>query len=124
MANLIFRELERVLQHVLYVDGFEAALVRARERLEIADDRADPLGAMARLADPADDLVQTLPIDSGARKLTLEIAQAQDDVGERVVDLVRNARRQRAERGETVGLDQPCLDGLTLGDVASERQDG
>src|SRR5581483_7490426 len=71
-----------------------------------------------------DRLVEAL---EGVRRLQLDDAMRElrvvDDARERVVDLVRDARRELAERGEARVLPGGGLDELALAEVHEDAQD-
>src|SRR5258706_466485 len=50
VADLVPRHVRRRVQHLVHVDRTGLEVLRLRERLEVAHDRADPLGPVERLA--------------------------------------------------------------------------
>jgi hypothetical protein len=82
-------------------------------REKVADDARDALGALARVAHRAEQLVELLllllarrgrRVAQERRDLVAEVVDVRDDVGERVVQLVRDARCERAYGGEPLRL--------------------
>ena len=86
----------------------------AREGLEITHDLADPLRPLARVLERPHHLAGR---GAGPRQLLERVGEVREDEGERVVDLVRHAGRERAERRHAVGEEELRLERALLGDV-------
>ena len=101
------------------VDGRELVRLARREHLEIADDGPDALGSfegfVEQLGGPRG--VVAFAQASGGD------AQIPHHIGERIVDLVTDARCEPAERGQTLRRHQLHLEPTPLGDVAERGDD-
>jgi hypothetical protein len=115
-----------------HVDDRAAFLVRAREGLEAADDLPDPLGTLPRFARHLRPFGQLrrhrLWVDRP--QLLGQHVDVRHHVGEGIVDLVRDARRERAHGSHAVGEDELALQallhllGVLLGGHVPEHEDG
>ncbi len=94
------RDVDRAPQ----VDRHHPRLVDARERAQRVDDVANALGPLARLAHQR---AKPLAIDGRRAKPFFDQLEVAGDVGEGVIDLVGDARRERAERREPFVQRQP-----------------
>ena len=116
------------------VDRPALLLVAAREHPQVAHDVAHALGALARLGQRLARLVERVARcrrrrhAAGAadarrerRDLVPHEVDVGDDVRERVVDLVRDARRQRPDRRHAAREDQLVLHPPPLRQIADEE---
>ena len=118
-------KVERFLDKRIEVDGLLVAPAAARMREHALDDvvgalavRNDPLEIVGQRFDDLVDFAASFFVEGrdGRRGRLLQFVQQPDrkpgeivDEVERVLDLVRDAGRELAERGEFLGLDQPIL---------------
>ena len=133
VADLVPGHVDRRVEHAAHDHRPARLLVAAREDLEVAHDVAHPLGALARLAQrldrprPGSGRCRPAPTTAAPacrgqrRQLPPREVDVRDDVRERVVDLVRHARRQRPDRRHAPGEDQLLLHLPALGEVADEE---
>ena len=97
---------------VAQVHQSHLARARADEGLQLADD-------LCRLHGAGADLVHALQMFRIERPATQELGLTHDD-GERIVDLVRHAAHELADRGELARLQEPFLRRLDLADTRGE----
>ncbi len=118
LPDLAEDDLDRRVEHAPHVDVGTMLVAGARERLHVQNDAADPLGALEGIVEACADFVQSIEracrvrignlhrsraMDGGdvvvdePRHLFLEELQVRDDVRQRVVDLVGDARGECAE---------------------------
>ena len=83
---------------------------------QVAHDHAHPVGALHDVAERADHLLQGGHAAAQPEPTDRPLRVGEDE-GERVVQLVGHAGRERPERGEPVGALQPILGPAQLGDV-------
>ncbi len=95
--------------------------LRARAR-EILHDESDAFASLERLGEHAQRFRARFFGWDDARESDAELLQVKDDIGQRVVNLVSDARRQSADRREPVRVDQPRLHALAFRHVAAERE--
>ncbi len=119
VPDLVPGHAQRGLEHVLDLHGAPPLLVgRAREDPEVADDLTHALGGVSGVAQLFDDLVEpAIEARLGgelAHRFRGEL-EVGADRGERVVDLVGDARRERADRGHAIGDEELLLQLALLG---------
>ena len=127
MAKLVDRHVDARVEGALDVDRADGLVVHARERLHVLDDAAHAIRALDRFLDGGVDLRGV----RGGRQFAQpfrHVAQVREGIGERVVDLVSDARGQRSNRREPVGhaqlglrLAQLFLGALLSGEVAQRH---
>ena len=93
--------------------------VDAREREEIAHDGADAIDAFER---DAERLAALRARIAQRRELTSRHLDVVEDVGERVVDLVCDARGEHSDRREPLGREDLLAQPHALGDVAPDEE--
>ena len=96
----------------------------AREKIRRSRTIADALTAFLRVRErvPAERKVLGA-LGAQLRELLLHQVEVRHDVRERVVDLVRDSGRERADGRQPIGLREARLERLALGDVAPHRED-
>ncbi len=101
-----------------------------REASQVGDDAADAVGPVARVEERLLDFDQTGQRLRGRARLQHRpqaadhlprIGDVADDRRERVVDLVPHSGRERADRGQPLGVMESLLDLAPLGDVAEDQ---
>src|SRR5690606_4876658 len=97
--------------------GRAHAFVRTRERLQVLHDIAHALGARARLAQCRTQLRQTLG------KFAEHVRDVVQDVHQRIIDLVRDTRREYTHACQSVGLRELNLHLFALGDLPRHGED-
>src|SRR5215208_667744 len=120
LLHLLLDEDERLLDELVRLDPLDLARA-AREAQHLADDVRDALGLLAR---DFEELAVLLHVP--ARREQVERVL---DGFERVVDLVRDRRREAADRGELLRLEELLLDPAPLklaylGEVVEHGDDG
>ena len=133
VADLVPGDVDRRIEHAAQRDRPALLLVAAREHPQVAHDVADALGALARLGQRLARLVERRAPGRRRRPRCAveprrdvviwcrDEVDVRDDVGERVVDLVRDAGRQRPHRRHPPGEDQLVLHPPAIGQVADEE---
>ena len=104
--ELLLHQRQRALDHLVDVDGLERHRRRAAERAQVGDDLRRLPHLLHRLVEVLErglrvELAHVDPVD--------HVADVEADVVQRVVQLVRDAGRQLAERGQLAGLDELLL---------------
>ena len=92
------------------------------ERAKRVGDRCNAPDAVLDVVEVGGDRAAQIAGDIRALEQASDPLRAQLCVREWIVDLVRDASRERAECDEAVRLDEPALDRLALGDVTRERE--
>jgi hypothetical protein len=117
VLNLVERHADRELEDRLDVEDEPALLLGPRERLEPADDLSDSVRAPRRLPCHLDPLG-----DAGGERPPLHDPQVFEDhvevrheIGERIVDLVRDAGRECTHRRHAVGEVGAVLAAVAVG---------
>jgi hypothetical protein len=103
------------IEDLAHVDRFHLLAVRAREGLQVLDDVAHALGAGARFAQRALQLIEAV------RQVAEHVGQVVHDVHERVVDLVCDAGGEHAHAGEALGLRELSFHLLAFADLARDQ---
>ena len=110
VAHLVPRHADRLLEHRIDVDGgAQIVIVSPREGAHVADDVADLLRSRAGVPQHVGQVAQLRGQAAGGlrvgRRVTCQVrepihhtGQVGQDVGEGIVDLVRDARGERAQR--------------------------
>jgi hypothetical protein len=124
VADLVAGDLDRRARDRGQVDPPARLAVGARERAELADDRRDALGPAVGFVEELDQRLDARRVARAFRELSRDPVEVQHQVGEGIVDLVRDAGGHRPDRGEAIGLDELRLEGLPGADVAGHRDDG
>ncbi len=123
VADLARCHVDGQIQDVPDVDGRATVLLDARERLQITHDPPDAFRAFACLVDHLDPRLRAAhrQLARGLTHIIEEHVQVGGDGCQRIVDLVRDASRERANRGHAIGGEELALHLLRLGEVAKER---
>lgn len=96
--NLVAEQPQRAVHHVHHVHRTMQLFIRAGEGAQVADNRADATSALLRFGHH---LTQLHELFVGQLRLGEQLAQVREigaDVGQGVVDFVRDARGERANR--------------------------
>src|SRR5215831_16911629 len=104
--QLLLHQGQRALDHLVDVDGRERDRRGAAEGPQVRDDRRRLLHLLQGVLELTND---RLPVVSAEPHLVEDVADEQADVVERVVELVRDAGRELAERRQLAGLDELLL---------------
>ena len=117
LADLALGQRDRALQRPPHVHLGPLGVAGAGEGAQVADDLPDAGGAAARVLERLADLAEVLRqvVEPGEH-----VVHVGEHVGQRVVDLVGHAGRERGHRGHPVGQLQLQLQPPPLGDVADD----
>ncbi len=120
VANLVESHVDRRFDHGFEVDGLFERLLGAREGLQITDDAPNALCALTRLAQRLGHRLRGWC--AKLRELLDGVVEIADHVGERIVDLVTDASRERAHRDHAVHVHDFGRQLLARRDVAQDRE--
>ena len=134
MADLVPRHLHRALDDAAHVDRAAVLDVALREGQKIADDLPHPVRALDGLLERQSPAPPALRCPRAAELLDRVVAGARraqaakhvlevdQQVRERIVDLVRDARREGPQRGHPVALHELMLELGPLGHVSRDDE--
>ena len=135
VADLVPHEADRGLEDAPHVEEAAVVALRARESGQIADDAAHPRGFVARDLERGREIGELLGHDGAAHDLGARVLvgagleeppyviEVRDHVREGVVDFVRDAGRERAQRGEPARLEEALFHGAARRDVGAYADD-
>ena len=123
VAQVVGEQLQDLVGDARRVQRLAPLVEPAGEHLEPAHDLRHALGPAVRLGHRLEQVAGALRVGQQLGQLLLEQRQVRQHGGERVVDLVREAARQRPHRGHALRDDQVFLQARALLVVVPQEQE-
>ena len=120
VPDRVVGHLDRALEHGDDVRRLRAVVVAPREGLQPANDPAHSIGPLARVVDVPQEIGRAARHEAGIQEAGSHEIEASEDVGERVVHLVGDGRRERSHGREAFGLHESGLRLHPFGDVDAQ----